>query len=746
MRVIQQRLLRGANLYSASPCIVAIVDTGDLALARQLARTVIGLQQACGQPVAFQHAEPEGKHPLRSRIVVQYALEHLGQAALAAAADMQCGAERSSALPALRALAASLELPVGAQALMAQAATLGIPVRRVSEHAGLLRLGWGSRQWRFLDGAAPDTRLLTQAILGDRHLTRLVLEQAQVAMPGGAAVHTLEDALRVAARLGWPVCLRSVRSARSDSWRCGSAGELRAAFAQLGQPVSGLPATHAAQMIDIQQAVPGERVTVQVKEGQLAHACAAVRQMGRRAVQALGLDRAELEFVDAGDDGPLLTALRGRGRQPDCTAAQLMQDWRGRGENGRLPVIAVTGTNGKTTTTLMIAHAVSLAGLRTGCASTQGIVLDGDMTQRGDCTGYWSHRAVLDAPQTDFAVLETARGGLLKRGLAFDRCDVGVLLNISDDHLGLDGVDTVEALARVKSLVVAGARTAVLNAEDPLCVAARARLMEGARVMFFAMDAGNEVLRAHLAQGGDGVWLEEEVILLQLDGRRGPVLPARDIPATMGGLARFNIANSLAATAALAATGFDAAAIAAGLSSFVSDAASNPLRSNLFRVGELCILLDYAHNPAAYHALGGLARGLARNAAGGGEGRVLAVVSSPGDRRDDDLLRTGAACAASFDQIYAYESATRGRPQGQTSQLIGDGARAAGAQEVRVFASAESALQSAYLACRPGDVLMFSCGTVVETLVETIRAVNPAAAEAIERQRRAKPEQGAAAA
>ena len=178
-------------------------------------------------------------------------------------------------------------------------------------------------------------------------------------------------------------------------------------------------------------------------------------------------------------------------------------------DQGRIPLIAVTGTNGKTTTTLMIAHAVRLAGLRTGHTTTQGIFIGERMVGQGDCTGYWSHRTVLGSPEVDFAVLETARGGLLKRGLAFDVCTVGVMLNVSDDHLGMDGVETVEDLARVKSTVIAASQTAVLNADDRHCVAARGCLAPGANVIFFSMDAANAALRAHLADGGCGVWLED---------------------------------------------------------------------------------------------------------------------------------------------------------------------------------------------------------------------------------------------
>jgi len=381
---------------------------------------------------------------------------------------------------------------------------------------------------------------------------------------------------------------------------------------------------------------------------------------------------------------------------------------------------------------------VRLARLRAGYTTTQGIFIDDRMVGHGDCTGYWSHRTVLGSPEVDFAVLETARGGLLKRGLAFDTCGVGVMLNVSDDHLGLDGVETVDDLARVKSTVIAASRTAVLNADDRHCVAALVRLAPGATAIFFSMDAANPTLRAHVAAGGCGVWLENETIMLA-GGAGAPVrrvVEAAAIPASVGGLARYNIANGLAATAALHAAGFGAAHIGAALAGFVSDAATNPLRSNIFAVRDFHIVLDYAHNPAAYAALGDMARGLAARVPGA---RVLAVVTSPGDRRDDDLRRIGETCAAAFDVLFVYESLARGRPAGEAAAVIGEGVRSAagsagGVERMRTFGCAAEALRCAYRQCGKGDVLVFACGTAVSTLIDAVRAIDAEGAAAIEGQ------------
>ncbi|WP_432378919.1 Mur ligase family protein [Duganella sp. P38] len=668
-------------MYSTSPCIVALIESSLAEAGPQLAYTARFLQQACGEPVQFMHAETVAGAPAQWRVVVQYQVEHLGQAALAAAVGLIAATERGeapdvpSAVRALRALAESMQLSPAALAVVREAESLGMPVQRVSEHGGLLRLGWGARQWRYLDVAGDDNRLLSATLLRERQLMRSVLIEAQLPVP-------------------------------KEDFR---------------NP----------------QRQPGERLRVQVLDGVAQHDDAQVRNLCERAAVALGLAHAQVDLlprrrghaVDA-----VLAAVAPSGEQ-----RMLVQQLRAAPQQGRIPVIGITGTNGKTTTTLMIAHAVRLAGYRTGCASTQGVVVDGVHFDEGDCTGYWSHRSVLASPRTEFAVLETARGGLLKRGLAYDRCSVGVMLNVSDDHLGLDGVDTVEQLARVKSLVVQAAAVAVLNADDGHCVAARARLAADTRVVYFSMKADSPVLQTHLAQGGDAVWLDNDVIMLSQRQVRQRLMPATHIPATCGGLARYNIANSMAATAALMACGFTVAQISAGLSSFESDAATNPLRSNVFELGAMHIVLDYAHNAAAYAALATLARGLAQGqgqskATGQAPGRVLAVVTSPGDRRDEDLTRTGATCAAHFDELFVYESQSRSRKHGEAAELIGAGARAVGGAVVRMYGGDAEAVQAAYLACQPGDVLVFACGTEVATLIEAIRAVDAPAAEKLARQ------------
>jgi cyanophycin synthetase len=392
----------------------------------------------------------------------------------------------------------------------------------------------------------------------------------------------------------------------------------------------------------------------------------------------------------------------------------------------RLPVVAVTGTNGKTTTTLLIAHTARLAGKTTACTTTQGIFIDGHQIMKGDCAGYWSAREVLDNPVVELAVLETARGGILKRGLGFQNCDVAVMLNVAADHLGLDGIDTVEELAQVKRVVTQSAsRAVVLNAEDPHCVAAVRSLNPGVEVIYFAMDPDHPVLMGHLAQDGRAVYRHDGALVVADGQRHEELLRAEHMPVTMAGRAPYNMANCLAAAAALMASGFTKVEIAHGLTSFVSDGRSNPLRANVFDVHGITVIVDYAHNAAAYAAMAGMAQAMSR-------GRVLGIITAPGDRRDSELEEIGQVCASRFDDIIVYESSSRGRKMGGTVAAIVRGAQR-GQPRARIVEEwiDIDAIRLGITMCQPGDVLVFACGTSLATLIEALRLPDPESAARI---------------
>jgi cyanophycin synthetase len=395
--------------------------------------------------------------------------------------------------------------------------------------------------------------------------------------------------------------------------------------------------------------------------------------------------------------------------------------------DGRIPLIAVTGTNGKTTTSLIIAHSAAMAGLLTGVTTTEGVFIDGERVATGDCTGYWSARTVLADPQVELAVLETARGGILKRGLAFDRCDVGIVLNVTADHLGLDGVDTLEDLAQVKAVVASAASHAVvLNAEDRLCVAMGRRVRPGVEIVYFSMEPDNPVLLQHLDRQGRAVYLQDNAVIVADGTRRHELLRVEAMPCAMNGIARYNIANALAAAAGLMAAGFDQHQIADGLASFVSDGKTNPLRANVFDVRGVTVIVDYAHNAAAYTALADMARAML-------PGQLVGVVTAPGDRRDDELQGIGRTCGARFDELVVYEAEQRDRPVGDTADLILRGARerAGLSDTLHRELDGAAAVRLGLALCAPGDVLVFACGTSLQVLVDAVRATDPDVADRI---------------
>lgn len=390
--------------------------------------------------------------------------------------------------------------------------------------------------------------------------------------------------------------------------------------------------------------------------------------------------------------------------------------------DGRIPVVAVTGTNGKTTTTLAIAHVMQRLGRVTGAATTEGVTIAGRRVVTGDCTGYWSARTVLMAPEVEFAVLETARGGMLKRGLAFDRCDVGVVLNVTGDHLGQDGIETVEDLGAVKGLVVGTARKAVvLNADDPICVGLARRARRGTKIVYFGFDPERGPMHAHLERGGCAVF-EHHGMIMWADGtHRVPLVASDQLPSTLGGRARHNVANAMAACAALLAAGIPRDRIVAGLVSFNSNEIQNPLRMNVYQVEGVTLMVDYAHNVAAYRAIIDTTRQLAKR-------RLIGVISAPGDRRAEDLEAIGRVCADGFDRLVIYEmDDQRRQAAGATAEAIARGARSVlhSAADGRstaldIVLDIREAIRHALRHAEPGDFIVVGCASHLSELRDAL--------------------------
>ncbi|MBK9217114.1 MAG: cyanophycin synthetase [Uliginosibacterium sp.] len=337
-------------------------------------------------------------------------------------------------------------------------------------------------------------------------------------------------------------------------------------------------------------------------------------------------------------------------------------------DDGRIPVIAVTGTNGKTTTVRLITHLLRSSGLGVGMTNTDGVYVNGRQTDSGDCSGPRSARNVLMHPDVDAAVFETARGGLLREGLAFDRCQVAVVTNIGmGDHLGLNYITTLDDLAVLKRVIVQNVSPdgmAVLNAADPT-VAAMADNCPGA-VTFFAADRHHPVMATHRAQKQRVVYVENRSIVCEQGATRFE-LPLCDVPLTRNGSISFQVDNAMASVAAVWALGFAQATIARGLASFLNDADNAPGRFNVLDYRGATLIADYGHNPDAMLALVKAVEAMPAK-------RRAVVISGAGDRRDEDIRQQTEILGDAFDEILLYQDACqRGRADGEVIGLLRQG-------------------------------------------------------------------------
>ncbi|GAB3412657.1 cyanophycin synthetase [Massilia agilis] len=338
------------------------------------------------------------------------------------------------------------------------------------------------------------------------------------------------------------------------------------------------------------------------------------------------------------------------------------------GDDGRIPVVAVTGTNGKTTTVRLIAHLLSASGLRTGMTNTDGVYIEGRRIDSGDCSGPRSARNVLLHPDVDAAVFETARGGMLREGLAFDRCQVAVVTNIgAGDHLGLNYITTLEDLKVLKRVIVmnvAPGGMAVLNAADPM-VASMAEKTKG-DVTFFALDGTHPPLSMHRAKGKRVVFVEDGM-LVAAQGKFEQRLALADVPLTRGGVIGFQVENVMAAVAAAWAVNVPWDAIRIGLATFKGESNNAPGRFNVFDYRGATVIADYGHNPDAMQALVNAVEAMPAK-------RRLVLISGAGDRRDEDIRDQTRILGGAFDDVLLYQDqCQRGRADGEVIALLREG-------------------------------------------------------------------------
>jgi cyanophycin synthetase len=470
--------------------------------------------------------------------------------------------------------------------------------------------------------------------------------------------------------------------------------------------------------------------------------------IARRAAVTVGLDVAGIDFVapniarsvrETGGGIVEVNAAPGfrmhleasEGRARDV-AKPVLENLYPRGARGRVPIIAITGTNGKSTVGRMVASIFRAQGRSVGLTNTSGVFINDERLLKADASGPKSARMVLADPTVEVAVLETARGGILREGLAFDRCDVGMVLNVTSDHLGLKGVDTLEDLAGVKSVVTesVGRRgVSVLSGDDPMTL--RLARHAGGRIAYFTLEGGPEMspfLQKHVAEGGLLAAREPTVrggdLVIHDGGRRIVVMSADEIPATLSGMAEFNVANALAALIAGHAQGVPVETMAKALRGFASSHLDNPGRFNVHDGHGFRAVVDYAHNPAALRAIGGVVERLRPTV-----GRTIGVVSIPGDRRDEDIREMGEIAAALFDELVFRERPDgRGRASGSVVALLSEGALSKGFPEAHLHRvlREDQAVDLGLRLANPGDLVMLF-PTSVEAVWRQVEIFQPAA-------------------
>ncbi len=447
------------------------------------------------------------------------------------------------------------------------------------------------------------------------------------------------------------------------------------------------------------------------------------REMAERTINAIGLDIGGVDFLtmditksyrEAG--GGICEVNAGPGFRmhvapsegtPRDVAGPVIDMLFPPGEPSRIPVAAVTGTNGKTTTSRMLAHILKMSGLRVGLTSTEGVYIDGQLSVAGDMTGPASARMILRDPSVDAAVMETARGGMVRSGLGFQDCNVAACLNVSADHLGLRGIDTLEQLAELKRVPIEVATdAAVLNADDRLCLQ-MADYTDAKRLCYVTMNPGHGLVKEHIRAGGQAFVLEDgmngQMITIYDNGSHRPLLWTHLVPATLEGRALHNVQNAMFAAALAYNMDIGLEDIRQGLRTFGSTFFQAPGRMNIFDEHPFRVILDYAHNPAAVRAMSSVVDRFET------QGRRIIVLSAPGDRRDEDIEDIAAAAAGHFDHyICKCDDNRRGRGEDEVAVMLSNKLQALGvpADHVEIVLDEQAAVLRGLEFAQPGDLLL----------------------------------------
>jgi len=667
-------------------------------------------------------------------------------------------------------------------AIVSEAERRNIPVIRLDPRRSLVQLGHGVYQERIWATVTSATSNIAVDTASNKELTNRLLHEVGIPVPRGTTVRNVEDAVREARRIRYPVVIKPldgnhgrgvcINLKDDDEVReffPSSMSESRAGIVVVERFIEGLdyrilvvnnqvvavaervPAhvigdgVHTVEELieitnsDPRRGVGHEKILTRIsideqtmetlerheialtdvpeigrvvplkRTGNMSTGGTSIdrtddihpdnEEIARQAAMVVGLDIAGIDFIVPDisrsirqSGGAIVEVNAGPGFRMHTNPTEGHPRHVGRavidmlfpsGSKSRVPIVAVTGTNGKTTTVRMISHIMKTAGRRVGMTTTDGIYIDGTQIMAGDMSGPTSAKMVLKNPTINYAVLETARGGILRSGLGFDRCDIAVVTNLTSDHLGLQGVDTMADLARVKAVVpqsVFRDGKSVLNADNEWTVE-MARTARG-EILYFSMQEDNPVVRDHLRNKGRAVILRQvaagEMITIIENRRETSLLLASQIPATFDGRLRVNVANALAAVTAALADDVQLEYIRQAMRTFTSSFYQTPGRFNLLEFQGRRIVMDYCHNIAGLESMADFVKRMEPT-------RAIAVISMPGDRLDEDIAAFGRLSGQTFDELVIREDAnTRGRPAGEIAGRLKSAAMEAGLPETAV--------------------------------------------------------------
>jgi cyanophycin synthetase len=707
-------------------------------LAHILEHVALELQTLAGTPVKYGKTRMSNTDGVY-KIAVGYKEENLGRAAFDLGRDLVLAAVHDQPFDvaaAIASLVATFEKnkpsPI-ASALLAAAKEKRIPARLIDKN-GLIQLGYGVHQRRILEGQTDASSAVANGIAYDRILTRELLAAIGVPAPYGRAASSEDDAWAAAQEAELPVIVRpKFVNAIPGSVILANEDEVRAGYRQIADLGYSVLVEHATPGHEHRLIVIGPKIVAAARKTESGwldvtptlHPRIAERVID--AAQVIGLDVAAVDIIAldlarpfedqkgtvisviAQPDlnphlqppNPGVSVLANPGDQP--LAQSLLDHLFPAPQSSRIPLVSVTGTNGKTTTTRLTAHLLSQVHAVVGMCCTEGIYINHRRIMKGDCSGPKSAKVILNHTEPHAAVVEVARGGILREGLGFDRCDVAVVTNIGDgDHLGASDIDTPEQLANVKSTIVWAVEKngfAVLNANDPLVVNMTQWCSGG--IIFFARPADHPVIAHHRAQQGRAIFTRDNVIVLAEGTDEIHLISLAEVPLTQGGRVGFHVENVLAAAGAAWALGISLDAIRRGLASFAPKMDQVPARFNIMDIGGVTVVLDYGHNTSAVARLLEVLELFPHK-------KRSVVYSAAGDRRDIDIVAQGEQLGAAFDRVFIYEDTyLRGRREGEITELFQTGmARTRRVHDIRSVKGGMLAIEIAFAACTPGELLV----------------------------------------